>query len=715
MEKPLFSDNWYRVKGLRPKLRPHARLHRQVLRDTTWYVLEDSASTRFHRFNAAAHRVIGLMDGRRTVHRIWDEVNTQLGDDAPVQDDVIQLLGQLHRIDALQTDITPDLEEVFRRSEELELQQRWRQLKNPLSLRLPLFDPDRFLDHSLPFVRFIYTRTFLVLWLGVVALAVLLAGSHWEALVDTARVQALAPANLPLLLIAYLLVKLVHELGHAYAAKLYGGEVHDIGVMLLVFIPVPYVDASAATVFPEKSMRMLVGAVGVMAELGLAALALMLWLSVEPGWVSRFCFNVMLIGGVSTLLFNGNPLLRFDGYYVLSDAIGIPNLAQRANGYLAWLVQHYLFGSQAAQSPVSTKGEAPWFFFYATASFCYRIFLLAVICLFLINTLFFVGVILAIWAIYNQLCLPIVRQLRFVMVDPSLRRSRLRALSVTALALLFFAGFVTLVPVSSLTRFEGVIWPPDESQLIAGTEGFMDAVLLPTGMPVSEGQPVLRLSNGQQRGELAVRKARMAELIARFRQARVKDRVEASVLQEEITALQTEIDLLETRIDSLLIRSPADGVFVLPGADDLPGRFVRQGEILGYVVNRDRAVARVVVAQRDQDRMSLSIQAITLWLAGRPERMMTGQLLRSVPQASNRLPSKVLSIAGGGPFVPDPDGASELTTRERLFEYEIELPLPIDEAMIGSRVYVRFDHGSETLWTQFSRRARQLVLSRLRA
>ena len=429
MEKPLFSDNWYRVRSLRPKLRPHTRLHRQELRGAIWYILEDRSSSRFHRFSAAAHRVIGLMDGRRTVHRIWEEVNTQLGDDAPVQDDIIQLLGQLHRVDALQTNITPDVEEVFRRGEEQELQQRWRQIKNPLSLRLPLIDPDRFLARSLPLVRFVFSRPFLLLWIVVVGLGAALAASNWGLLVDTARVEALRPGNLLLLLLVYPLVKLLHELGHAYAAKLHGGEVHEIGVMLLVFFPVPYVDASAATVFPERSMRMLVGAVGIMAELWLAALALFVWLNVQPGWVSSVCFNVMLIGGVSTLLFNGNPLLRFDGYYVLADAIGIPNLAQRANQYIAYLVQHYLLGARAARSPVTAEGEAPWFVFYAIGSFCYRIFLLTVICLFLIDTLFFVGVVLAVWALYNQLCLPIVRQLNFLMRDPGLRRSRRRAVT----------------------------------------------------------------------------------------------------------------------------------------------------------------------------------------------------------------------------------------------------------------------------------------------
>ena len=131
MDRPLFSENWYRVKTLRPSLRPHTKLHRHEYRGDIWYVLEDDASSRYHRFNAQAYQLIGLMDGRRTVQQIWEEVNTLLGDDAPLQDDIIHLLGQLHQVDALKTDISPDLEEMFHRREHHEQQQLLGRLKKP--------------------------------------------------------------------------------------------------------------------------------------------------------------------------------------------------------------------------------------------------------------------------------------------------------------------------------------------------------------------------------------------------------------------------------------------------------------------------------------------------------------------------------------------------------------------------------------------------------
>ena len=177
----------------------------------------------------------------------------------------------------------------------------------------------------------------------------------------------LEPASLVALWFSYPLVKLLHEFGHAFAVKRWGGEVHEIGILFLVFMPIPYVDASAASVFPGKHRRMVVGAAGIAVELFLAAIATFVWVSVEPGWTRHVAYAVMLVGGVSTLLFNGNPLLRFDGYYVFADAVEIPNLASKANRYVASLAQRFVLGMRRARVPETSPGEAPWLVGYAIA------------------------------------------------------------------------------------------------------------------------------------------------------------------------------------------------------------------------------------------------------------------------------------------------------------------------------------------------------------
>src|SRR5581483_5184184 len=167
-------------------------------------------------------------------------------------------------------------------------------------------DPDRFLTATMPLLRPLFGPVGAALWLALVGGAVVLALLHWTELHADLADRLFSVSTLTLLFLAYPMVKALHELGHAYAAKAGGGEVHEIGVMLLALLPVPYVDASAASGFPSKWRRAAVGAAGIVVELALASIALMVWVAAAPGPVRAFAFTVMLIGGVSTLLFNGN-------------------------------------------------------------------------------------------------------------------------------------------------------------------------------------------------------------------------------------------------------------------------------------------------------------------------------------------------------------------------------------------------------------------------
>ncbi len=713
LDKPLFSENWYRVRDLRPALRSHVRLHRQIHGDQVWYLLEDPASGRFHRFNEPAYHVIALMNGERSVDHIWEAANTALGDEGPVQDDVILLLGQLHRIDVLRTDIPPDVEELLERRREQRQAHRLSRVRNPLSLRLPLFDPNAFLERTVPLVRWCFTTTALWLWVAVVGVAVMLAAVHWEQLVYTASYQALTPDNLLLLFLLYPCVKLLHELGHGYAAKLEGGEVHELGVIFMVFVPVPYVDASAASAFASRGKRVTVGAAGIMVELLLAALALFVWLNVTPGLVSSICFNIMLIGGVSTLLFNGNPLLRFDGYYILSDLIGIQNLAQRANSYFGYLIQHYGFGLESATTPAHSRYEAAWFLAYAPLSLFYRLGILAAVCLFLLEELFVVGAALAGWALLSQVLWPLLKQADFLLLNPRLRSRRPRAVLVTALAL---AGLVVgfgVIPVASLSQVEGVVYPPQQSHLIADTDGFVADVLVDDGASVSAGQPLMLLENLFHRGELEVMEGRLKELRARYNAVRTADRVQARLTREEISVLNADLERLREKIASLTVIAPVDGIFFRLPVGEMRGAHISRGDLLGYVAPAEVATARVVVMQDELDRILERVDRVDVRLASNPWESMQAELSRAVPQAGFTLPSRVLSTEGGGRFVIGSGEDLTLASGERVFEFEVSLPATTASTRIGTRVFVRFDHGAEPLAAQWYRDVQQLFLRRL--
>ena len=265
------SDAWYRIEQVVPRITREAQIHRQRYRGSAWYVVRDPASGRLHRFTPAAYLIVSLMDGQRNVDQIWRQAVQRLGDDAPSQDEVLDLLSRLHGADLLVANVAPDAADLLSRERKQRRSVWLRNLGNPMSLRLPLWDPDAFLERTLPPLRGLFSRWGAALWLALLVPALLLAGTHYDALTGNLSDRVLALDNLMLLLFVFPAVKAVHELAHGYAVKSGGGEVHEMGLMFLVLAPVPYVDASASTGFRSKAARAGVAAAGMMAELALAA------------------------------------------------------------------------------------------------------------------------------------------------------------------------------------------------------------------------------------------------------------------------------------------------------------------------------------------------------------------------------------------------------------------------------------------------------------
>jgi putative peptide zinc metalloprotease protein len=713
MSDSLFSPSWYRVADLKPRLRNHIRIHRHDYRGKIWFILQDIAAGRSHRLTPASYHFLGLMDGTRTVDELWQATGAQGGEDAPTQDEVIRLLGQLHAADALICDVPPDGQELFRRYQRHERQKWKKRLWTPLAVRIPLWDPESFLDKSQQLVDPIFSRVGALVWLAIVSTGIVLAGLHWDELTKNVVDRVLTPENLFVLWLVYPVVKAFHELGHAYAVKHYGGEVHEIGIMFLVLVPVPYVDASAAWGFRAKRQRMLVGAIGILTELFLGALAMIVWINVEPGPVHAVAYNVMLISGVSTILFNGNPLLRFDGYYVLADAIEIPNLGNRSNKYLGYLIQKYLFGVKDAESGAESTGERVWFFFYGIAAFLYRMFIMFTIILYIGGKFFIVGVLLAIWGITTQIMVPIGKNLSFLFTSPRIREQRGRALitSVVVLGLILTALFV--VPAPSWTRAEGVVWPSDKSRVRAGVDGFVASYLSDENSRVSADQDIIRMEDPLLDARLDVLKSRLKELNAQLMAAQVNDRVQTAVIREEIAAVSGDLKRAREQSDELVIKSPRNGVLVVPQGQDLPGQFVRKGELVGYVLEpSERISARVVVSQDDIGLVRDKTRQVEVMAAQWGSDAFPVSSWRQVPGGTDQLPTAALGTTGGGEFAIDPTDNSGRTTLERVFEIEIDLPVETGSDFLGQRVYVRFDHGFEPIGLQLYRSLRQVFLRR---
>jgi len=708
----LHSPSWYRVAHLRPQLRSHARIHRHQYRGELWYVLEDKLSRRVHRFNPIAYYVIGLLDGRRTVQQIWENASTRFGDDAPTQDEVIRLLGQLHAAEVLQTEAMPDVAELLRRAKRTKKKTWLQNLLSPMAMRFPLVDPDRALERWLPWYRPWFGWAGAIVWLIVVAIGAVNAVSHWNELTEDVTSRVLAPENLLLLWLTFPLLKLAHELGHACAVKAWGGEVHEMGVMFLVLVPVPYVDASAASAFPEKRHRVVVGAGGMIVEVFIASLAFALWLEIQPGILRAVLFNVMLIAGVSTVLFNANPLLRFDGYYIASDLLEIPNLRQRAQQYFSSLLESRLFGTSAPTSDAGLR-ERTWLVFFAVASFLYRMTITVSIAAFIATQYFFLGVLLAIWALVTGFLLPVGMLLNYLAFSPRLRRYRVRALATSGAAAALLLILVFLVPLPSWTNAQGVIWDAEQSSVRGATDGFVKRVVAAPGALVHRGDPLIEAEDPLLGSRIRMLEARRSEFEARYYAERVDSLVRAQMTLESMKSAEAELRRAQEKAAGLVLRSPSNGVFVLPSPDDLPGRYLRQGELVGYVIPEGGAAARVVVPQQSVDLVRARTERVTVKLAERLAETYPARIVREVPRASDQVPSLALSQAGGGEIALDPGtgGRGQPKTLQTHFEFEIQL-LSARPIGAGGRVSVRFDHQRETIAEQGWRLLRQLFLRR---
>lgn len=710
MSNQLFSPHWYRIAALTPSLHSHIQMHRHDYRGMIWYVIEDTSNGRNHRFNPAAYQFIGLLDGKRTIQQIADILSKQLGDFAPTQDEIIQLMGQLHSVDLMKTDVLADIEELFDRQNRQGQAKLTQQFVNPLSQKVPLWDPDDFLTKHLSKVSGLFGFWPGFFWLLLIMVTSLQAATHWQKITRHFAINALEPYNFLILFFLYPLIKIMHELGHAFAAKFKGGEVHEMGVNFMLFMPVPYVNVSSSANLRSKYDRILVSSAGILVESALAAAGLLLFLSTQPGMLHTVGFNLFLIGGISSLFFNGNPLLKYDGYYIFADAIAVPNLFQRSGQYWRYWLQRYLLGLHHVTSPANAPGETFWFIVYSIASLLYRLSILWFICVYVTDKFFSIGVLLALWMVAVQLVLPAYKALRFVIKSPSLTKKRQRA-SITALAVALLAiGLLGFMPVPSYTLTEGVVWLPDEALLKAEYDGFIGELQVKPDQFVQKGEVVLQLGDDTLETKARIARAKLLELQSQFRAERETNQVKAEIIKEEYRITQAELDNLNTKIRSLTIKAAKAGQILLPDAEDLPGRYVHHGEVIGYILDGHPPTIRMAVSQDNIGQLRGGIADIKVRLSNQVHDELDATFIRLTPEATNKLFSPALAVTGGGKIEIDPSQSKDLVTLQKIFWVDLAFN-PKDKATpLGARVFVRINHGGEAIAQQWYRRTRQAFL-----
>jgi putative peptide zinc metalloprotease protein len=731
-DRPTFSQSWSRVDKLTPTLRPQVSVQRQLFRSEPWHVVHDPVTNQFFRLNPVAWHLVGLLDGKRTVDEVWRMTLDRFGDDAPTQNEVIGLLSQLNQSNLLRVDLPADAEPLVRRQNQRRMRQVKQHAMSLLYLKIPVFNPDRLLTWLAPLAR-----PFLSRW-GVIAWVLWMSYCIYQFLPEVGRFMrdvdsALEPRNWAWMLVMFLLVKGWHELGHGLVCKRFGGAVPEFGAMLMVFMPAPYVDATSSWNFADKRKRILVGGAGMLFELAVAGLAALIWLSADPSSLTRqLSYNVVLLASVTTIVFNANPLMRFDGYYMLSDYLEVPNMADRSVRHLRWLAQRFAYGMQNAQAVASALGEMWLLAVYGVLSLLYRVFIILSIALLLAEHLLVVGMALAAWSIFAFTVLPLCKMVHWLATSPQLHEHRARAVGVTIAATAVILVIIGLIPFEEHRRAEGVVESANRADVSMKVDGFVTDVRVQTGQSVKAGDVILVAENPQ----LSDRRAELAASLKReevaLRQSLSKEAIETPRSQAKVDALRKELSLIDERMDNLTLRSPQDGVIAGGQMQQLLGQFLKRGKVIGLVQDLDTMRVTALVDQSANGALfdeGNSIRAVELRTAGAVPVSVKSSVLQAFPAGRQQLPHPALATSSGGAVATDPQDTRGQTALRPQFEFWLDLPRKIMSDRTkdmpaqsvtelgqypGQRVYVRFtlEH-KRPLLHQWIHRVRQLLRDRL--
>ncbi len=727
MEASLLSSQWFRVATLKPHLRPQVSVVRQQARGQLWYVLHNEASGRFHRVNERAYEVVGRLDGELTVDGLWRELIQQQGDDAPSQDDVLRVLGQLAEADLLQAEHMPDLRRQVERGLARE-QVQARSRVHPLSFRVKLFDPSPWLLRLGGMARLVFNRVSLWMWVALLATGAWVAWQNGPELMAHARSSLSQPRVLLMMWLIYPLLKALHEFGHALALRRWGCATHEVGLTFLLLMPLQHVDATSSLRLPDRWARATIAAAGIMVELGAAAVAVMVWAAVQPGWLRDAALVTLTLGGISTLVFNGNPLMRYDGYHFLCDAAGLPNLAGRSQAHwrqrlTAWTAR--LLGSPVADADDAnlrldlTERLALWS--HAPAAWLWRLTVGTVIVAWLADLSTWLAVAGAVWVAWGLLAAPIAAWVTDVTSAPELSpvRGRARALMLAVVSASLLCTLVLPWPAS--LHADGLVWLPQEAQVRSGSPARLAQALARDGDLVQAGQPLMKLVADELLAEKAVLQARIAASEAQRSAAWATDPVGVSQAEEAVDRDRQALAEVERRIAGLTVRAGVAGRLVWPHAADMTGRDVAEGEVLAQVLPPGGARALVVVSEADVGlwrealrRRRAGDDDLHVMLADARGTVWPASLVRQVPAALDRLPAPALGSAAGGPVEVDPADADGTRPLHPVFTFELLVPQAVAER-VGARAQVRLTLAPQTLVDRVFFRMRQLLLSHMGA
>ena len=613
---------------LRPKLRSDLVLVEQTYRGEQSYIVKDPKTRKYFRFRPVEVVVMQALDGEHTAeeaaHAIAEEGVRVSPRGVEAFAAKLTTMGLCERT-------------VGERSvllmERLRAERRRRLgtgifQGDMLRLRWSVGDPDKLFDRWLPRLRFFFTRSFIVLSVALFAVYFLVLAIKWgdfsKALGDLYTMNV-TMASLVVLYLTALGIIVIHELGHGFTCKYFGGQVHEIGAMLIYFEPAFFCNVNDAWTFPELRARLWVTAAGSWIQLVVASLGAVVWWAATPGTlVSEVAFAAVFVGGITTVFMNVNPLIPLDGYYALSDYLEVPNLRQRSSAHLAWAIKAKLLRLDVPRPPADSREERIFLIYGALAG----VYIALILAVFAVTTYGWMsrwfgvlGIIVfaaSQWLAFYRPLRSLVRTAAEVVRTHAAvwRTGRLRSRLGAGLAALVLLGIVMPWPITVSAPL--VVAPSLSIPLTAPDSGIVERVQVHEGSRVAAGAPLLHIRNLELEREMVSHQRVADSLAIRSAEARARNQTGAmSLIDAARSVEEARLDGLRDRIAALGIRALSSGVVVTPRPEELAGRWVSSREVVLQLGRPDSVEVRI----------SLTGAGATLIKPGQPVRLLSGATL----------------------------------------------------------------------------------------
>jgi putative peptide zinc metalloprotease protein len=573
-----------RRKRLRITLRPDLAIEEHRYEGRTFFVVKDPVSLRYYRLKDNEHFLLQFLDGRHTLEEAQKAYEREYRPERLKLEDLEGFAQQLLTAGLALSESPRAGKQLFERRGKRQRTEWLQTLTNILYIKIPIFDPERLLQWMLGYLWWIFSLWFFTLSVMFMAAAILLVATHFEyfrsKVPDYQEFFSLKSAVY--LWVALGVVKVIHEFGHGLSCKVFGGEVHEMGALLMCFSPALYCNVSDAWILPSKWHRIIISAAGIYVELVIAAASTFVWWNTPTGtFTNNMALSLMIVCSVSTVVFNANPLMRYDGYYVLADWLEIPNLREKSNRFLKNLVLDKCLGVEVPPEEYMELWRKLLFVGYAIVSYVYRwVVTFGILYLFFTflrpYKLEVVGHILTLAAIASMTVWPVFRLFKGIYRRgrlPDMKRGRV---TITAAVVLLLIGFVCLVPIPiSRIRGQALVQPSPEAMALVSLKrkAILTDLKVQPGESVRQGMVLATFRDPQLDEELTRAAVEhqsntdQLELLQRQRKQTV-DEKELGKIDADIATYtgkrnatrETERTLRQVKEEELVLVAPRDGV-----------------------------------------------------------------------------------------------------------------------------------------------------------